>query len=806
MKGTQSPPPADAEEEISALVKTLHDTRQRLEELTAGGVGSVADRNGRTFMLRQVQEQLRRTETARQAAILDALPANIALLDSRGIIVLVNEAWRRFGRANAIQGPGHQIGTNYLEICECAHGEDAPGARQAARGIRSVLDGKGKNFSLEYPCHSPTQQRWFLMTVTPLAESPPQGAVVMHLSITERKKAEATIAYLNRVHAMLSEISQLIVRVRDRDELFQGACRIAVESGAFSMSMIGTVDRVTMMINPVATAGKDDELQAAVRRLSSSREVASTTMVARAVREKTAVVSNDSKNDLQVLLGRQYAEAGIRSMAVLPLINSGEAVGVFALFAGETELFHEEEIKLLAALADDISFAMDHIDKRDRLDYLDYYDVLTGLANRTLFLERVSQHMRSAVSCGHGLALFLIDLERFKNVNDSLGRPAGDVLLKKVADWLTHNAAGGDANLLARVGTDQFAIVLPEVKREGSVARLVGKTLDAFLAHPFHLNDAVLRISAKVGVALFPDDGSKADTLLRNAEAALRKTKLSGDRYLFYTQNMNDAVAGKLILENQLRRALDKGEFVLHYQPKVNLASGELTGAEALIRLIDPRTRDLVPPGRFIPVLEETGLIHEAGRWALTQVLKEYQRWRAAGLAVVRIAVNVSPLQLRNRGLITEIRQAIGNDASAAAGLELEITENVIMENVAFIITHLQAIRTLGVKITIDDFGTGFSSLSHLARLPVDTLKIDRSFIADLTVKSKGLALVSTIINLAHSLELKAVAEGVETEEQLRLLRLLDCDEMQGFLFSKPVPAEIFETRFLSPPTPPDEE
>jgi diguanylate cyclase (GGDEF)-like protein len=422
--------------------------------------------------------------------------------------------------------------------------------------------------------------------------------------------------------------------------------------------------------------------------------------------------------------------------------------------------------------------------------------VLTGLANRNLFLERVASYMRSAVSTGHKLALYLIDLERFKNINDSLGRPAGDALLRQVAEWLTHHV--GDANLLARVGPDDFAVVVPEIKHDEDVARLLEKTLEGFLEYPFRLNDAVFRITFKAGVALFPDDGASADILFKNAEAAVKKAKASGDRYLFYTQKMTDAVAGKLTLENQLRQALDKEEFVLHYQPKVNLQSGKLTSAEALIRWNDPHT-GLVPPGRFIPVLEETGLIHEVGRWALRKAIEDYLRWRAAGLAAVRIAVNVSPLQLRHRGFIAEIEQVIGINAHAAAGLELEMTESLIMEDVKHSIASLQAIRAMGVTLAIDDFGTGFSSLSYLSKLPVDTLKIDRSFVNDMTVTPQGLALVSTIITLAHSLKLNVVAEGVETEEQSRLLRSLSCDEMQGFLFSKPVPREIFETRFLAP-------
>ncbi len=622
------------------------------------------------------------------------------------------------------------------------------------------------------------------------------GLFAVAQDITERKETEDRIVHLNRVYAVLSGINSLIVRVRDRDELFTEACRIAVEAGGFRMSMIALVDRGATKIVPVASAGKDEELLAAIKGLLASSESAPKTMVGRAIREKKPVVANDSQKDPQVLVGSKYAEAGVRSMAVLPLMVADEAIGVLALYAGESEFFAEEELKLLTELTGDIAFAIDHIEKQERLDYLAYYDALTGLANRTLFLERVAQYMRSAASGGHKLALFLFDLERFKNINDSLGRPAGDALLKQVAEWLTRNL--GDANLFARVDADHFSIVLPEVRQDGDVARLVEKTMGAFLEHPFRLNDAVFRIVAKVGVALFPDDGTDADTLFKNAEAALKKAKASGERYLFYTQAMNESVAGKLTLETQLRQALDNGEFVLHYQPKVNLGSGKLTSAEALIRWNDPRT-GLVPPGRFIPILEETGLIYDVGRWALRKAIEDYLRWRAAGLPAVRIAVNVSPLQLRNRGFVAEIEQVIGIDAHAAAGLELEITESLIMEDVKHNIASLQAIRAMGVCIAIDDFGTGFSSLSYLAKLPVDTLKIDRSFVLDMTAGPEGLALVSTIINLAHSLKLKVVAEGVETEEQSRLLRLLDCDEMQGFLFSKPVPGEIFETRFLAP-------
>jgi EAL domain-containing protein (putative c-di-GMP-specific phosphodiesterase class I) len=364
-----------------------------------------------------------------------------------------------------------------------------------------------------------------------------------------------------------------------------------------------------------------------------------------------------------------------------------------------------------------------------------------------------------------------------------------------VAEWLTRSTE--DANLLARMDADHFAIVMPEVRQEGEVARFIEKTIEAFRDNSFHLNGTDFRITPKIGVALFPEDGADADTLFRNAEAALKQAKTAGNRYLFYTQKMTETVAGKLAMENHLRHALDHDEFVIHYQPKMKLESGRVTGVEALIRWNDPHN-GLVPPGQFIAILEETGLINEVGRWALHKAADDYLRWLDSGLAAVRIAVNVSPLQLRDRGFINEMAQVIASDARLADGLELEITESVIMADARQSIVSLQAMRSMGVRIAIDDFGTGFSSLSYLAKLPVDTLKIDRSFVVDMTASREGLALVATVINLAHSLKLDVVAEGVETEEQLRLLRLLDCDEIQGFLFSKPLPSELLEQRFLS--------
>lgn len=431
----------------------------------------------------------------------------------------------------------------------------------------------------------------------------------------------------------------------------------------------------------------------------------------------------------------------------------------------------------------------------ERLSYLAQYDSLTGLPNRSLFRDRLEHTLAQAKRNGQLAAVLFIDLDRFKIVNDSLGHAFGDTLLQQVAARLSECIRADDT--VGRFGGDEFGVILLDLAKPADAA-VVARKINDTLARPFDLDGQSTFISASVGITLYPTDAIDPGILTINADAAMYRAKeLGRNTYQFFTQEMNDRAMQRMQMEASMRQALERREFVLHYQPKVNLASGKLAGVEALIRWNDPRT-GLVPPGSFIPVLEETGLINEVGRRAVRQAIEDYLRWRAAGLPAVRVAVNVSSLQLRSPGFVDEIREAVSIDAHAAAGLELEITESLIMEDVKHNIASLQAIRAMGVTIAIDDFGTGFSSLSYLAKLPVDTLKIDRSFVIDMTTGPEGLGLVSTIITLAHSLKLKVVAEGVETEEQSRLLHLLSCDEMQGFLFSKPVPVEIFEKKFLT--------
>ncbi len=636
-------------------------------------------------------------------------------------------------------------------------------------------------------------QRQILLHNEHLESLVAQRTVALTEEIAERKRAEQKVKRLNRIYAVLSGINTAIVRIHDRQELFAEACRIAVEHGQFRMAGIGLLDPNGEDVTLLAKAGFEGEYLDQIRLTARDDVPDSCPWVARALRENVPIICNDIGTDPQMARWREAAlPLGYRSLVVFPLHMGGKMAGLLLLYASEKDFFDAEEMRLLTEIAGSISFALEYIEKESRLNYLAYYDVTTGLPNRALFQDRLNQHLLAASENNATVAVLWFDLEQFRVINDTLGRQAGDALLKQVTQRL--RGAGLDANHLAHTGAGCFAVVLDNLQKEADVAHILESRIIDSLRQPFVVEGTELRISAKAGIALFPADGADVDSLLRNAAAALEKAKLSGDKYLFYTPEINARVAEKLSLENKLRQAVEKEEFMLHYQPKVELEKRAIVGVEALIRWQSPEL-GLVPPLQFIPLLEETGMILEVGAWALRRAVLDHRHWMEMGLAAPRIAVNVSMVQLRQREFIDVLRAAIGEDGRAS-GIDLEITESLIMDNVQNNITKLKTIRDMGVAIAIDDFGTGYSSLAYLAKLPVQTLKIDRAFIITMLKDPNAMTLVKTMISLAHSLGLKVVAEGVDEEEQATMLRLWKCDEMQGYLFSPAVPAEQIE-RFL---------
>ena len=421
------------------------------------------------------------------------------------------------------------------------------------------------------------------------------------------------------------------------------------------------------------------------------------------------------------------------------------------------------------------------------VDRLAYYDTITQLPNRTLFEDRLAQAIAIAKSAGGTLGVLFISLDQFKKVNDTLGHAPGDLLLREFAERL--KSCISESDTVARFGSDEFALLQTQVKGAKDIVETI-ESLTHVLKFSFDLEGHEVFATSSVGVSLFPKDGADGQTLLQNAGAALYKAKRSGGaNYQFYTADMHDLASSRLELETSLRRALQNDEFLLHYQPRVSVDSLEITGVEALVRWQHPRL-GLVSPTEFIPLAEDTGLIVPIGEWVLRNACLQNMRWQAQGFPSLHIAVNISARQFHEQDVTQTVVRILKETGLAPQHLELELTESSIMRNSEFAAGVLNRLKVMGINISIDDFGTGFSSLASLKRLPIDALKIDQSFVRDMTTDPDDASLVVAIITLAHNLRLKVVAEGVETEEQLGFLHLLRCDEIQGFLFSKPLPEE----------------
>ena len=425
------------------------------------------------------------------------------------------------------------------------------------------------------------------------------------------------------------------------------------------------------------------------------------------------------------------------------------------------------------------------------VEHLAYYDPLTDLPNRELFKDRLAQSLTVAQRNQQMLGTLFLALDRFKKINDTLGHAVGDRLLKEVAERLKNCVS--EIDTIARFDGDEFALLLTQVTGTADLVE-ISRSINEALKPSFLLEGHDVYVTASIGISLFPYDGEDIETLLKNAGAALYRAKMQGgNNYQFYTCDMNDKALKRLALESSLRRAVEKEEFVLHYQPQIDIETRMVVGTEALLRWQHPEL-GLLPPLDFISLAEDTGLILPIGVWVLRTASAQTRAWQEAGFTGLRIAVNVSARQFQQPDLLETIVQALDTTGLDPTSLELELTESSIMQNANSVVETLTQLRQMGVRISIDDFGTGYSSLGYLKRLPIDTLKLDRSFVDEAISDPDNAALVMAIITLAHNLRLKVIAEGVETEEHLRFLRLLRCDEAQGFLFSKPMPANVFQS------------
>jgi diguanylate cyclase (GGDEF)-like protein/PAS domain S-box-containing protein len=470
----------------------------------------------------------------------------------------------------------------------------------------------------------------------------------------------------------------------------------------------------------------------------------------------------------------------------LILSGEGSPLGVFVLFCrdrhepGPAELEALETARRLAAVA---------VEQRQLTDLLAYqalHDALTGLPNRVLFEQRLEHALAGAGRHNWLLAVLFIDLDRFKQVNDTLGHSAGDWVLKQVSRRLESCLRKSDS--LARMGGDEFTLILTELNDPQDAQRVARKLLDAFQS-PFQAEARELFLTGSIGISLYPRDGRDAATLQRKADTAMYRAKSRGkNSFEFYTPELGIAALERLEIENALRRAMDNGEMQLYYQPQAAM-SGKLAGFEALLVWMHPRL-GVIPPAQFIPVAEESGMIFPIGAWALTEACRQNAAWQRSGSSRLKVAVNVSPMQFARADFVETVAQALAHSGLEPALLELELTENVVVRDLEESARQMDRLRALGVGISIDDFGTGYSSLSYLRHLPIDTLKIDQSFLKELGSESSTVPLVQAIVTLAHGLGLTVVAEGVENHRQLEALRSVGCDMFQGYLLGEPLPAE----------------
>nr|WP_315235677.1 EAL domain-containing protein [uncultured Albidiferax sp.] len=431
-----------------------------------------------------------------------------------------------------------------------------------------------------------------------------------------------------------------------------------------------------------------------------------------------------------------------------------------------------------------------------QMSYMAKHDILTGLPNRSLLTDRIEQSIALALRHEQKVALVYLDLDNFKHINDSLGHAVGDELLQAVAKRLNDSVRQSDS--VCRLGGDEFVLLLAEIDTAEDAARTAAMLVEA-ASQPYLVGDHRLHVSASIGLSIYPDDGSDVETLLRNADTAMYQAKKNGrNNYQVFSRDMNVRAVARQTIEVVLHQALDHGGFVLHYQPKVNLDTGAIIGAEALLRLQRPE-QPLMYPAHFVGVAEECGLIVPMGKWVLREACNQAAAWRRAGLPFSQMAVNVSAVELHGKDFLSGVRAVLEETGLDPCALELELTESGLMQDNEPTMTTLRALKDLGVRIAIDDFGTGYSSLSYLRRFPIDTLKIDQSFVRDIQSGNGEAKLVSAIIAMGRSLDLRVIAEGIETREQLVFLQSQNCAEGQGFYFSRPVVAELYAVAMQTP-------
>jgi diguanylate cyclase (GGDEF)-like protein len=616
-------------------------------------------------------------------------------------------------------------------------------------------------------------RQWY-RTVVPMFDAAGivERYICIDIDISERKEFERALVENAKRQTLIADLGRKALAGGDMNELFQEAVHAAARG-------IGVPAAALFEAGP----GRQLTLRAGGGRLTQ----ATGQLIGFQVDPLTPGDAPGNDNALRPWFVPLAARHGLECGLDAAIVCADRPFGLIGVYADGTRAFGLDDAAFLGGIANILASAVDRQDAKNRLTYLAQYDALTNLPNRRRLGACLQETIAHAARANGRAAVMFIDLDRFKNVNDMLGHGIGDLLLVQAAKRLEGCARAGD--VVARLGGDEFAVVLPRVDADAKATEAadVAERVVAALAQPFYLQGQQLFVSASVGIAVYPEDGGDAETLLKNADTAMYGAKgLGRNNYQFYVAAMHVNTAQRLQTETLLRQALERDEFLLHYQPKLDLAGGGISGFEALLRWNHPQ-RGLVPPLEFIPILEETGFIIQVGEWVIAEVCRQLRQWAARGATLAPVAINLSARQLQQDDLVGAIERIVLDSGVDPTLLEFELTESMLMTNPEAAVETLSRIKALGMRLSVDDFGTGYSSLAYLKRFPLDALKIDRTFVRDLPGDSDDVAITKAVIRLAHSLNLKVVAEGVETLEQIRELEKYDCDEIQGYYISRPL-------------------
>jgi diguanylate cyclase (GGDEF)-like protein/PAS domain S-box-containing protein len=620
-----------------------------------------------------------------------------------------------------------------------------------------------------------------------------------------RRRAERAAETSRRMFAVLSATNEAILRADSSQALLRRVCQAAVQAGGFRAAalLVEASDAPALVVSELA--GEGVEALRALRIDLDATRADHLGLIGACWHDGEPVISADYLDDPRTQLVRDVAEAaGVRSSVAVPLLRDGRVVAVLSLYATERDAFSGELLGLLERMAENIVYGLDVLrqaeqkrEAEDRVQFLATHDGLTGLPNRALFNQLLGNALRNAARDGTSFAVLFIDLDRFKIINESLGHEAGDELLREVGARLTGTLRASD--VVARLGGDEFVVLLHRPGDDGDIARSARRLIDV-IVEPLSIRGQECRVTASIGVATYPGTASDEVTLMQCADVAMYAAKQEGKNgFRFYSDGMPSHASERLTLENNLRRALQNGEIFLHYQPKLDLRSGRIVGVEALVRWQSAQL-GFVSPATFIPVAEETGLIVSIGMHVLREACAQAVRWRASGLPPLTMAVNLSARQFASEALLRDILLTLRETGMEPTDLELEITEGVVIQNADKAQRVLSALKRTGIRIAIDDFGTGYSSLGQLRRFPIDTLKIDRSFVRELPDNVEDCGIAHAIIAMAGTLGLTVVAEGVETREQAEFLREHGCDLVQGFFYSKPMAADLLRPMLEAQP------